>query len=346
MASGKSILSAHGDKLFLGLSVLALLASGATAFLGGSSGESDVTSALGGKPYAPKGVDELRREFDDLGKPLAFAQTNLVQLVSQVRVACTNDGTLIAWDAKSCWKCNAPQKERGAKTDSDNDKIPDVVEIANGMDPNRDDTREDLDKDGFSNLEEMDAATKPNDPASHPPLLAKLRVRTIQDKPLKFTLREITKAGTSIILQVSIAGVDKIGKVGEVVNGWTLKAYDEPTKTLEIVRGAESYKLPRGTVVEKNRRVAELMSLVDDKFRSPPLSTGQTVRLFEADYQVAEIQEAAVVLKGPSPDKVRIPLVTPQDLQNQKAMKSDGAADAPSGSPSGFDSDITVPGKP
>jgi hypothetical protein len=346
MASGKSILSAHGDKLFFGFSVLALLASGAAAFLGGSSGETDVTSALGGKPYAPKGVEDLRKEFDDLGKPLAFAQTNMVQLISQIRVACTNDGTLIAWDAKSCWKCGSPQKEKGAKTDSDSDKVYDVVEIANGMDPNRDDTLEDLDKDGFANREELDAGTKPNDPLSHPPLLTKLRVRSIQDKPLKFTLREITKAGTSIILQVSIAGVDKISKVGEVVNGWTLKAYDEPTKTLEITRGGESFKLPRGTVVEKNRRVAELMSLVDDKFKAPALSPGVTIRLFEADYQVTEIQEAGVMLKGPAAEKIRVSLVTPQEIQIQKNMKADGGSEPNPGGASGFDSDITVPGKP
>jgi hypothetical protein len=130
------------------------------------------------------------------------------------------------------------------------------------------------------------------------------------------------------------------------VNGWTMKSYDEATKTLEITRGAESYKLPRGTVIEKNRRVAELMSLADDKFKSPLLSPGQTVRLFEADYQVTEIQEAGVLLKGPTSDKLRIALVTPQDIQNQKAMKTDAPADGNSGTSPGFDSDITTPGKP
>lgn len=174
-----------------------------------------------------------------------------------------------------CFKCQAKQPKRGSKTDSDVDTIPDVVEIANGLDPTKNDVALDLDKDGFANGEEIKLGTKPNDPASHPPLIGKLRVDQIGDRPLKFHLKEITKAGTAILLQVSIAGTDKLNaKVGETVNGWLVKSFNDATKTLDITKDGETLKLPRGKPVEKNRPVASLKSLADPSFKTVTVLPG------------------------------------------------------------------------
>lgn len=50
-----------------------------------------------------------------------------------------------------------------------NDTIPDVYESANGLDPlDPADANADNDEDGFTNLEEFEAGSDPQDPASTP----------------------------------------------------------------------------------------------------------------------------------------------------------------------------------
>lgn len=53
-------------------------------------------------------------------------------------------------------------------TDSDNDEMPDVWETEYGLDPFVNDAAEDLDGDGYSNIQEYNAGTNPNDPDSKP----------------------------------------------------------------------------------------------------------------------------------------------------------------------------------
>ena len=326
MASGTTFFSAHGDKLFLVVSLLALAGTAATAVLGGGSDGGVPPPATRGKSFASAGIDALRKEFDSLDKTYAPAQTNQLALISEIRVGCTNATckTLLPWTAEVCFKCQAKQPKRGVKTDSDGDGLPDVVEIANGLDPSKNDVNQDLDKDGFANGEEIRLGSKPNDPASHPPLIGKLRVDQIGDRPLKFHLKEITKAGTAILLQVSIAGTDKLNaKVGETVNGWLVKSYNDTTKTLDISKDGETLKLPRGKPVEKNRRVASLKSLADPSFKTVTVLPGERVKVDGTDYVVQEITESTVVLRAAAPDSPRIvvPKTSEQDLQAQKAMQ-------------------------
>jgi hypothetical protein len=56
-----------------------------------------------------------------------------------------------------------------ADTDDDNDDMPDDFELANGLDPlDEADAAGDADGDGFTNLEEFEAGTDPQDPESKP----------------------------------------------------------------------------------------------------------------------------------------------------------------------------------
>ena len=56
-----------------------------------------------------------------------------------------------------------------ADTDDDNDGMPDVWEEQHGLNPLFDDSLDDVDRDGFSNLLEYQRQTDPNEPSSHPP---------------------------------------------------------------------------------------------------------------------------------------------------------------------------------
>ena len=54
-------------------------------------------------------------------------------------------------------------------SDTDNDGMPDGWEVQHGLDPLVNDANEDADGDHFSNIEEYQKNTDPNDNESHPP---------------------------------------------------------------------------------------------------------------------------------------------------------------------------------
>ena len=113
-------------------------------------------------------------------------------LASARRVTCvTQDGKgcglPIPAGLEKCPFCQASQvKEVKVAIDSDNDGIPNDVELAWGLDPNNPaDAGGDLDGDGFTNLEEYVAKTDPKDPKSHPDYLDSL---SVSGKPETTTL--------------------------------------------------------------------------------------------------------------------------------------------------------------
>ncbi|MGR6871841.1 hypothetical protein ACU6U9_05925 [Pseudomonas sp. HK3] len=64
---------------------------------------------------------------------------------------------------------NTLENNIGPDTDMDQDNMSDLWEVENGLQPNfKQDFWRDLDSDGYTNLQEHDAGTDPNDPASFP----------------------------------------------------------------------------------------------------------------------------------------------------------------------------------
>ena len=92
--------------------------------------------------------------------------------------------------------------------DSDGDGIPDKIEVAWGLDPkNPDDAKEDMDGDGFSNLEEYRAKTDPKSAVSHPSVLVLLRVKEIRAKRMPFilTARNLMPDGIQLVFNTPVA---------------------------------------------------------------------------------------------------------------------------------------------
>lgn len=106
------------------------------------------------------------------------------------RVACVNAACQkpIPFDAEKCPFCEAkqpPAKPNTEGLDSDHDGIPDKTENALGLNPQDPaDAKGDLDGDGFSNLEELEAKTDPKNKDSHPALVHLLRVKELRGKRL------------------------------------------------------------------------------------------------------------------------------------------------------------------
>ncbi len=76
-----------------------------------------------------------------------------------------------------------------ARLDSDEDGIPNIVEIEKGLNPyDAHDSLFDLDKDGFSNVYEHQMATDMADAKSHPQLCNGLYIASIETQPLKAEL--------------------------------------------------------------------------------------------------------------------------------------------------------------
>ena len=111
------------------------------------------------------------------GEPSALAGigTNGCFLISHARTLCRpadgskGCGRALPLGVETC-ACGAAQNAERQKVviDKDEDGLTDEYELANGLDPNKDDADEDLDGDGFTNFEEFEAKTKPNDALSHP----------------------------------------------------------------------------------------------------------------------------------------------------------------------------------
>ena len=115
------------------------------------------------------------------------------------RVTCVNPGCLkpIPYSAEKCPFCSTKQPlapEFNTERDSDNDGIPDRVEIAWGLNPlDPADAKGDLDNDGFTNLEEYQAKTDPKDPKSHPALVNLLRVKELRGKRMPLIFSGVNK---------------------------------------------------------------------------------------------------------------------------------------------------------
>jgi len=155
--------------------------------------------------------------MDSIEHPLVLTSdqwTNAMVFTPEKRVWCLGCRKPMPADAESCPFCHTVPvygKETKIKTDqidTDGDGIPDQWEVKYKLDPNDStDANLDMDKDGFSNIEEFMAGTDPSDPKSHPPILIKLRLIRIDQDPFKLRFKGITKMPDgSSVFQLNLRG--------------------------------------------------------------------------------------------------------------------------------------------
>ncbi len=119
-------------------------------------------------------------------------------LTPERRVVCVNADCQkpILYEAEVCPFCEAkqPTSKPSVGLDTDKDGIPDQLENALGLNPqDASDAKADLDSDGFSNLEEIEAKTDPKDAKAHPALINLLRVKELRGKRLPLIFSDVNK---------------------------------------------------------------------------------------------------------------------------------------------------------
>ena len=192
-------------------------------------------------------------------------------LTPERRVACEEPscGKPILADAKVCPFCGKEQQVKLAERedlDSDGDGIPNKVELAWGLDPNNaDDAKEDLDGDGFSNLEEYLAKTDPKDGKSHPALVNLLRVKELRSKKLPVVLQGVNlMPGGKKQMVFARPGADRWSKNELVEEGQEIGKTG--LKVVKFEYKLERHKDPKtGIPTEVNVSTAVLKRLSDNK---------------------------------------------------------------------------------
>ncbi len=175
--------------------------------------------------------------------------TSLPFLVAQDRVWCVECRQPIRLDADVCPFCRAeqPDGEIDELWDSSGDGIPDVVKLRYGLDPfSTEDAHQDMDGDGFTNLEEYLAGTDMSDPACHPPRIPYLRVHKVVDEPFTLLLRGIMRGPNGRIrYQINDTRTQQTHYVAEGQpigdSGFTVKS----GTTRKVVRQVPGHREPR-----------------------------------------------------------------------------------------------------
>ncbi|MGD9612553.1 MAG: Amuc_1099 family pilus-like system protein [Kiritimatiellia bacterium] len=256
--------------------------------------------------------------------------------VSERRVACVKCGKPIRYEAAECPFCLAVQPAIVdiEKLDTDDDGLPDKVELVLGLNPqDPSDAAGDLDNDGFTNLEEITAKTNPKEAADFPDPIVKLRVAGI--KPVPFYLRFVTTStlgdGT-VRFQLNLQTLERtyFVKPGDVVLGYKVEQYNPAGpagETLTMVRQSDK----RSVVLVKGRPVTEqelailFVSLID-KQRLPVQRLNDVFPVRGAEYKVVDIRRENVVIQNvKTGEKVTVPLWTSDERATMLGQPSAAA---------------------
>lgn len=250
------------DKVIFGIVILFLV--GSVAFLLTSEkGIQDETDQFEGQirstlnaqhadlePTNPEAFQKAAKSFET---PFLLS-TNKNFLVAQERVRCIKCSRPIPYEAEKCTHCGEPQPSEDGRRpggDSDNDGLPDEYEekyaFLNPLDPT--DADQDFDGDSFTNLEEYKAGTNPSDPASHPSLVAFLRIRSMEEARIAYSLNGSVNAGAAgrkFQIKNTRTGQDIFTLLGQEINDPTPPDGGAKYKIISAIEKSEERDTPTG----------------------------------------------------------------------------------------------------
>jgi len=258
--------------------------------------------------------------------------------VSEMRVACIKCGKPIPYAATECPFCLGVQPEIVdiKNLDTDEDGIPDQVELAWGLNPQDPaDAFADLDGDAFSNLEEFRGQTDPKDPDSGPDPVVKLRVAVIKAIPfyLRFVATSQYGDGTTRYqLNMQTKERTYFKKIGDVVQGYKVDAYEKNPKgeeTLTMVRESDQRPvlLIKGRAVTEQELAILFVSLLD-RSKLPVQRLKDVFELREVEYKVVDIRRESVIIQNvKTAEKVVVPFLTNEERTGTSSRPSAPSSD-------------------
>lgn len=281
-----------------------------------------------GDAVAPRGTeafDEALAEANRRAAETPEVERNVS--VSESRVSCIACGRPIPFDAMECPfpSCKKAQPEiiDPSKTDTDGDGIPDIKELAWGLDPQDPaDAAHDADGDGFTNLEEFLAGTDPKEAGNHPLLLVKLRIAARKVTPfyLKYVGKSTLQApdGSDIStyqLNMFNGGRSYFLKLGETVQGYKLAEASPDGNAITMVRQSDgrTTRLFKGRPVSDQEILVRFVSLADKAFL-PPVHLNDTFSFDGQSYKVIDItRESVVIQNADTAETVTIHPISPEE---------------------------------
>ena len=165
-----------------------------------------------------------------LQSPFQSSQRTARTMVSDLRVTCVSCGKPIPYAAVKCPFCGAEQPKviDPDKVDSDGDGMPDVYEKAKNLNQSSpEDALQDLDQDGFSNIEEFLAGTNPGEAADSPPPAAKLRLIRVVSNPFKLRFQGVQKLADGNRYQLNLRTLEQtfFVRLGDEIQGIRVLEY-------------------------------------------------------------------------------------------------------------------------
>jgi len=324
-------IQSHYEKLLLLVALVALLISSAFLVQQIQADQEDFAFSVQrlswkGSPVKRQdtlALDAVLTEARELAStPLTVATRTTV---SELRVGCIKCGRPIPYEAEECPFCLAvqPEHDREETRDTDKDGILDSVELAWGLDPqDMYDALDDLDGDGFNNLEEFRGKTDPKDPDSSPDPVVKLRVAVIKAVPFYLRFVGTSKFGDgSVRYQLNMQSKERtyFAKLGDVILGYKVENYDPEGKggaeTLTMVRQSDkrSVDLIKGRPVTEQELKILFVSLLD-RSKLPPQRLKDVFTLRGVDYKVVDIRRESVLIQNvKTAEKVVVPLLTNEE---------------------------------
>ena len=333
---GGSWIQQNYDKLALVISLVLLLGSALLLVLriGEHRREFDARmvreAGQVGTPAQAIDLAPVSNLFARMNEPFQVPQESKRMLVGELRVASIPTGAPIPFEAKVDPFTGTEQPAVDFDPDSDGDGIPDSIETKwslNPFDPS--DALADADGDGYSNIEEFQAASDPVDAKSFPPPYAKLRLVRTQTNPFRFIFAGIS--GENFQINTRAGDRTFFKRVGDDVEGYQVESFraDAPGgPTLVLKRGTETYRLVQGRQINEEARTAFLVFLVDgSRYR---VRVKDTIRLRDTEYNVVDIREDRIVIRDAKDGKVStVGLLTPEERNRLMGVTAAPAAAEP-----------------
>jgi len=170
---------------------------------------------------------------------------------------------------------------------------------------------QDPDADGFSNLEEWHGRTNPTDKISHPPFIAKLKMKSFTREPFRLVFASFT--GDTFGLNTSdLREPTQFLKLGEIIRGTKFKIVDFKEKYEPNQYGTD---VDVSELTIENEETKDRLILIKEKIMISPESVGTFVYLWgdKREFSVKKDQEFSL----PPQAEIRYKLV---DVQPAKAV--------------------------